>query len=345
MTLSSDPTPRAATEMGSHPLAAFGSVGALLYRTLVSERISPSYLFEGADSLALHEAARAFAMGLLAGDPPAARDDHAAAQALDGTHADLHELRKDKATVISVAALGPMLERAHSTPFESTYQVFIIDPAEAMDPAGIARYLKSLEEPPESTVFILVTTRAERLPDTVLSRCRRVRFPPLAAGVIAQRLRDGGHDEGTVTRAVRAAGGSLERAQRFAEHGLPTLTQCMIDAGSQRDAGTVQAADETLGALDRIATTLAAAEGQETSTKRQHVRALVADLLRILVVEARECAAGRSCALPSQVDPETALGLITAWGRLSAAVAANVTPAAVLIESIAVLRQAPVSLT
>jgi DNA polymerase III gamma/tau subunit len=311
----------------------------MLLRTLASERISPSYLFEGTDSLALHEAARAFAAGLLADSPPGEPEGRAMAQALAGSHADLHELRKDKATVISVAALGPVLERAHSTPFESKYQVFIIDPAEAMDPAGIARYLKSLEEPPASTVFILVTTRAERLPDTVLSRCRRVRFPPLAAAAIAALLREGELDEGSVARAVRAAGGSLERARRFAEHDLPTLAHSLIEAAGRRDAVTVQTADEALGALERAATTLAAAEGQETSTKRQHVRALVADLLRILMVEARESAAGRESALPATVDADGALTLLTEWGGLSAAVAANVTPAAILIESMAVLRR------
>jgi len=334
VTSSTDPTSAGL----AHPLEAYGAVGAMLLRTLASQRISPSYLFEGADGVALHEAARAFAAGLLAGSPPAAPERRAFRETLDGTHPDLHELRKDKATVISVAALAPVLERAHSTPFESKYQVFLIDPAEAMDPAGIARYLKSLEEPPESTVFVLVTTRAERLPDTVLSRCRRVRFPPLADDVIAERLRGDGLDEGTVARAVRAAGGSLERARRFAELGLPDLANTLIEAGCSRQPDAAQTAGAALAALERIAATLMAADGQEISTKRQHVRSLVADVLRILTIEARECAAGRESRLPSDVGPERALDLITAWGRLAAATAANVTPAAVLIEAVAVLR-------
>lgn len=323
-----------------HPLEAYGRVGRMLLRTLASQRLSPSYLFEGADGAALHEAARAFAAGILAATPPGPGDARAMRLALAGTHPDLHELRKDKATVISVAALTPVLERAHSTPLEGEHQVFLIDPAEAMEAAGIARYLKSLEEPPPGTVFLLVTTRAERLPDTVLSRCRRVRFPPLAADVIAQRLQADGYDAGAVRRSVRAAGGSLERARRFAEHDIPGLASVMIDAAQDRQPGVGHASEGALARLEQLAAACAEADTVETSTKRQHVRALLSDVLRVLTVEAREGAAGRDNELPASVGSEAALDLIRAWGRLDAAIASNVTPAAVLIEAMGVLRRA-----
>lgn len=321
-----------------HPLEAYGRVGQVLLRTLAGGRLSPSYLFEGADGAALHEAARAFAAGILAGTPPGPGDPRALRLALAGTHPDLHELRKDKATVISVAALTPVLVRAHSTPLEGEHQVFLIDPAEAMEPAGIARYLKSLEEPPPGTVFLLVTTRAERLPDTVLSRCRRVRFPPLASDVLEARLADDGVAAGTARRAVRAAGGSLERARRFAEHDLPELVRTLVAAAGERPSGIGIAADTGLAQLEQLAAQRADADDTDKATKRQHVRALLSDVLRILTVEARERAAGRASELPDPVDADAALDLIEAWGRLEAAVAANVTPAAVLIDALAALQ-------
>lgn len=326
-----------------HPLAAYGRVGQLLLRTLAGERLSPSYLFEGADAAALHAAARAFAAGILAGSPPGPGDERAMRLALAGTHPDLHELRKDKATVISVAALAPVLERAHSTPLEGEHQVFLIDPAEAMDPAGIARYLKSLEEPPPGTVFLLVSARAERLPDTVLSRCRRVRFPPLDDDALRAHLVDEDLDAGALTRVVRAAGGSLSRARRYAEHDLPGLARLLIETASTPRAPIGRTAESALTRLEEIAAALAEADAGDTSTKRQHVRALLSDLLRIISIEARDRVAGRSeGTLPPSVGVDEALGLLQTCGSLDAAVAANVTPAAVLIEAMGAVRSASV---
>ncbi len=334
MTSSTDAAP------AEHPLAAYGRMGQVLLRTLTADRLSPSYLFEGSDATALHEAARAFAAGILAGSPPGPGDPRAMRLALAGTHPDLHELRKDKATVISVAALTPVLERAHSTPLEGEHQVFLIDPAEAMEPAGIARYLKSLEEPPPGTVFLLVTTRAERLPDTVLSRCRRLRFPPLEDEVVQARLLADGVDAGAAQRAVRAAGGSLERARRFATYELPELAALLIETASDRRGAIGRTAGTVLSRLDGLAAARAEEDPGDTSTKRQHVRVLLSDVLRILTVEARDHAVGEVRSLPSSLTPDDALELVHAWGSLDGAVAMNVTPAVVLIEAMAVLRRA-----
>ncbi len=323
----------------THPLERFGACGSLLLRTLASERLSPSYLFEGTDGDALHEAARAFAAGILAASPPGVADERTMKLALTGSHPDLHELSQDKATVISVAALTPVLERAHSTPLESEHQVFVIDPAEAMEAEGIARYLKSLEEPPAGTVFILVTTRAERLPDTVLSRCRRVRFPPLSADVIAGRLEEDGVGAEVAADAALACGGSLARARRMAEHDIVLAAQAVVDAGTNPMPEVAATAARILAQLQQGGADLAADDPREADTKRQWLRVLLRDVLRVLCVSARERAAGRSGGPLPACDPERALDLIAGWGELEAAVASNVTPAAVLIEAIALLRR------
>ncbi len=327
------------TSSTEHPLERYGDAGALLLRTLAAERLSPSYLFEGSDREALHEAARSFAAGILAASPPAEPNERVFRLALDGTHPDLHELSQDKATVISVAALAPVLERAHMTPLESEHQVFLIDPAEAMEAEGIARYLKSLEEPPEGTVFVLVTTRPERLPETVLSRCRRVRFPPLGRDAIAARLREEGADAATADEAALAAGGSLARARRVVEADVIAAARAIVEAGEADVPRVGETSERVLSQLQQGAADLAARDPRETDTKRQYLRVLLRDVLRVLCVSARERAAGRGGGPLPAIDPERALDLITAWGELEAAVASNVTPAAVLIEAIALLRR------
>jgi len=322
-----------------HPLGRFGAVGALLLRTLAAERISPSYLFDGADADALHAAARAFAAGILAHSPPDSPDERVFRMALDGSHPDLHELGRDKATVISVAALSPVLARAHSTPLEGEHQVFVIDPADAMEAEGIARYLKSLEEPPPGTVFVLVTTHAERLPETVLSRCRRVRFPPLAEAEIAAHLEADGLDASARRAIAACAGGSLARARRLAEHDVLSAAEMMVRSALGAEPRVAETAERVMAQLQRSATDLAAADERETDTKRQYLRVLMRDVLHVLCAHARQRAAGQPGGFLPDLQPEHALDLITAWGELESAVASNVTPAAVLIEAMALLRR------
>ena len=327
------------TSSPEHPLHAFGKIGSVLLRTLEAERISPSYLLEGTDSETLREAAFAFAAGVLAGSPPAPMDERVFRLAVAGRHPDLHVLTKDKATVISVAALTPVLARAYTTPLECSHQVFIIDPAEAMDAAGIARYLKALEEPPEGTVFILLSVRPERLPDTVLSRCRRLRFPPLDDEALMASLARGGMPESDAHRVARFAGGSIGRARRMQAHGVIDVAIDLVTAARASEAGVGLAAETALSHLTREAAELAAADTSETDTKRQHVRHLLSDVLRVLSIEARDAAAGRPGVLLRGVDAESAIELLEAWGSLDAAVAMNVTPAVVLIEMMGALRR------
>ena len=335
--MTSSPSP--ARGPAGHPLDAFGDIGAVLQRTLAAQRLSPSYLFEGMDGETLREAALAFAAGILAGSPPGPGDERVYELARTARHPDLHLLTKDKATVISVKALAPVLERAHQTPLETAHQVFVIDPAEALEPEGIARYLKTLEEPPEGTVFLLLTTRPERLPDTVLSRCRRTRFPPLPDALLAARLVQEEMSRDDATAVCRYAGGSMARARRLATCRVIQSAQDLVRAAQDRLPIVEQSASGILAHLQQEAAGLAAAEESQADTKRQQVRVLVADLLRVLCVEARERAAGRPSSLLGDLHPADALRLLAGWGELEMAVAANVTPAAILVEAVAVLRQ------
>ena len=253
------------TSSTDHPLAAFGDVGATLLHALEIERLSPSYLFEGMDAESLREAALAFAAGILAGSPPGPANERVFRLALAGKHPDLHVLTKDKATVISVKALAPVLERAHSTPLECEHQVFLIQPAEAMEAAGMARYLKSLEEPPEGTIFLLVTTRPDRLPDTVLSRCRRTRFPPLGDDFLVARLERDGVALDEARAACRHAGGSLQRARRLVEADILRVAGDLCSAARSLAPETERAAAAAFAHLQQQAATLAAADDSEAA--------------------------------------------------------------------------------
>jgi DNA polymerase-3 subunit delta' len=323
----------------SSELDRLGAAGALLRKTLASGRLSPSYLFEGADGATLREAVLAFATEILAGARPDADAERIAARVREGNHPDLHRIGKDKPTVISVRALGGALDRAHQKPFEGDRQVFVVDPAEAMEREGIARYLKALEEPPEGTVFLLVSTRPDRLPDTVLSRCRRIRFPPLARTELEARLRELEANEDDVVDLARWSGGSLDRPRRMAGADLPTVARDLVAAARDEAPHAADAAERALSSLTKAAVPLAEEAALEKGDlKREALRMLLSDLLYVFSVEARDRAADRPVPLLPYLAADDAPDLLARLGALAAAVPLNVTPAVLVLEVVSALR-------
>src|SRR6185295_16996468 len=105
------------------------------------------------------------------------------------------------------------IERAAYRPFEGRRRVVIIDnAAEMVEPAQNA-LLKTLEEPPPSSVFILVTSRPDVLLPTVRSRCQRLRFGRLDLHDVARVLMTGhGYSEADARVAASLSDGSIGRA-------------------------------------------------------------------------------------------------------------------------------------
>lgn len=96
-------------------------------------------------------------------------------------------------------------------------KVVIIDSADRLMPAASNAFLKTLEEPPDASVIILVTAHMGLLPATVLSRCQKINFSPLQAPTVAAFLADK-HGKSTkeAQEAAQLAGGSIARAIAFA---------------------------------------------------------------------------------------------------------------------------------
>jgi DNA polymerase-3 subunit delta' len=174
-----------------------------------------AYLLHGPAGTGKREAARAFAAALLArgaGDPGGAR-----ARVEHGAHPDLtwvapsgaHEmLRRDvDEAVVSAAA---------RTPFEAAHRVFVLERADTMNDEAANALLKTLEEPPSYVVLLLLTDRPGQVLPTIVSRCQPVRFDPLPAGRLAERLRSRGVAPETATACARLALGDGERALALA---------------------------------------------------------------------------------------------------------------------------------
>jgi DNA polymerase-3 subunit delta' len=90
--------------------------------------------------------------------------------------------------LIRTEAIGELLASASLAGVEARRRVYIIENAEAMNPPAANRLLKTLEEPPADTTFVLTTARPGLLLPTILSRCQMLSLHPLGPDEIAQRL-------------------------------------------------------------------------------------------------------------------------------------------------------------
>jgi DNA polymerase-3 subunit delta' len=123
-------------------------------------------------------------------------DDHPAARLIAaGSHPDLMRLERlvkesgtELARSISVDQVRSLQRLFATTPSMSPWRAVVIDSIDDLETAGANALLKNLEEPPPDTVFLLVSHAPERLLPTIRSRCRILRFAPLADDVMAPAL-------------------------------------------------------------------------------------------------------------------------------------------------------------
>ncbi len=137
---------------------------------------------------------------------------------------------------IAVAQIRSMQRRLNTRPTLGERRAIIVNPADDMETSASNALLKSLEEPPKGTFFLLVTHRPSRLLPTIRSRCRVLRFPVLD-NVQLDTMLEGAkahHDLKARKSAIEAAGGSYGSALRFIEQDLgavANLIQNILDHG------------------------------------------------------------------------------------------------------------------
>jgi DNA polymerase-3 subunit delta' len=111
---------------------------------------------------------------------------------------------------IKVDQVRDAIERTAYRPFEGRRRVVIIDDADAMLAEAQNALLKTLEEPPPASMFVLVTSRSDVLLPTVRSRCQRLRFGRLGADDVASVLmKSHGYSMADAQAAASAADGSI----------------------------------------------------------------------------------------------------------------------------------------
>lgn len=139
---------------------------------------------------------------------------------------------------ISVDQIRGVQQRLTTRPTLGARRAIIIDSADELEANAANALLKSLEEPPAGSYFLLVTHRLSLLLPTLRSRCRVLRFPALGAEDIDAILRSeaGGADEAMRRAAIAAAAGSPGAALDFVELELGRMHALMMDIADQGDA-------------------------------------------------------------------------------------------------------------
>ena len=164
-----------------------------LRMSISSGKISQAYLITGERMQGKEFIARIFANALVCDDPvdginPCGKCK-SCIQASTGNHPDIITVTHDKPGTVSVDDVREQIvSDAQIKPYQSRWKIYIMNEAEKMTPQAQNALLKTLEEPPEYVVIILLTTSKTAMLSTVISRCVQLDMRPVEDKTVKQYL-------------------------------------------------------------------------------------------------------------------------------------------------------------
>lgn len=162
-----------------------------LQNALSSGKVSHAYIINGEKSSGKEFIAKVFAQALQceARDVEACHQCRSCKQALSDNHPDIIRVTHEKPNTISVDDIRTQVNNDVAIkPYSSDYKVYIINEAEKMTPQAQNAILKTLEEPPEYAVIILLVNNLNTLLPTILSRCVVLNMKPVADELVKKYL-------------------------------------------------------------------------------------------------------------------------------------------------------------
>src|SRR6516225_341000 len=211
-----------------------------LKNAILRDRVAHGYIFSGARGVGKTTTARILAKALNCAQGPTISPDNTcpACQAIAaGNSVDVLEI--DAASNRGIDEIRELRESVRYLPARDRYKAFIIDEVHMLTTEAFNALLKTLEEPPPRSLFIMATTEAHKLPATIQSRCQHFVFRLLDYDEIYSRLQQicGAEAfsaaEGALSAIVQAAEGSLRDA-------LSLLDEVVAACGEQLDETRVR---------------------------------------------------------------------------------------------------------
>lgn len=205
----------------------------MLSRSLLQDRVSHAYLFQGPSGVGKKKAAYAFAARLNCSAPvdvTICGQCSSCRKMAAGTHPDFITIEPDGA-VIKIDQIRELKKKLTYPPFEAGYRViYIADINVTMPRREVANsLLKTLEEPPASTVFILTSDDAADLLPTIISRCQVIPFYPLSDDAIKRQLCSQGVEISLAEKIAAISAGSTGMAEALCENGQLEMVEKLTE--------------------------------------------------------------------------------------------------------------------
>ena len=162
-----------------------------LQNAISAKKISHAYIINGEKSSGKEFIARVFAMTLQCekGGTEPCQECHSCKQALSDNQPDIIYVSHEKPNTISVDDIRAQINNDIAIkPYSSPYKIYIMNEAEKMTPQAQNAILKTLEEPPEYAVIMLLTSNVNSLLPTILSRCVVLNMKPVADELVRNYL-------------------------------------------------------------------------------------------------------------------------------------------------------------
>lgn len=191
-----------------------------------SNQISHGYIFEGPKGTGKFDMAKIFAQSILCKikGPEPCEVCSSCIKANSGNHPDIQylDLQEDS---IKRQDIDAILNKIYTRPYESDRKIFIINESQKMTVQAANAFLKTLEEPPEDTIIILITTNINLLLPTIGSRCQHFRFEEISFNEIQRILiRDFNSSESEAILLAGYSKGILQRAINIKNKTFDLLT-------------------------------------------------------------------------------------------------------------------------
>jgi DNA polymerase III subunit delta' len=285
-----------------------GQPGPRARLTAALERPAHAYLLTGPAGSGVDAFVRRFAAALIGVEE----------RMLEVGHPDLREIRAE-GTQLRIDQVRELWHDIHLRPFSTNRRVYVIWDADAMQETVQHALLKSIEEPPEYVVVILVTARPHLLLPTVRSRTQLVAFGRLTADEIRAALEADGVEPDDAASWARVAGGDLSRARELAAGGAPAKRRALyLDLARAALIDPAFDAGAAASKIDRAA----AKRGDEEATRVEQEAAARLDALgelpprerRRLEKEAEELAKRRRRAA-HVAETRAAVDVVASWYR------------------------------
>ena len=271
--------------MASTEQESAGAAGGGLYAGLIGQERavaqlraaarSPvhAYLLVGPAGTGAREAAQSFAASLLCGDGGCG-DCEVCRRALSGVHPDV-VVQERTGPFITVDDARAVSKVAALAPVEGTRKVVVLLDFHLVDKAAPA-LLKTIEEPPASTVFVVV---AEDVPPelvTIASRCVRIDLVALTPAAVADALVAEGVDRAVADEISVASGGRIDRARLLvSDEGFAARRELWRSVPARLDgtgATVARLVDELLASLESVVGPVASRHAQERAALEEQAR-------------------------------------------------------------------------